>query len=826
MTNLHIHSDGARPVAPDLYGLFFEDINRAGDGGLYPEMLRNRAFEDSLVPGGCTADPDGGYFTTRCGFREPFAHGEGTEEWAARVPYTPVPGWYAFNAQMAVETKDTLNPRRKAALRAAFRPGGFLRNIGFHRIPAEKGKGMRFYAFWKSEKPVPVTVRIMGKNGACLASACAEVPAGEYARSDVRLVPSGNDDEACLEIVCGETANISIGFTSLMPEETYHGHGLRKDLAELLESTHSRFLRWPGGCVVEGLNRESAMRFSYTVGPVWERVSTWNLWHYRATNGFGFHEFLQLCEDMRMEALYVVNCGMTCQGRQPEFFDEEEMREILSETMMAIEYATGDVTTPWGALRAQMGHPAPFALKYIEIGNENDGPEYDPRYRLFYRKLQEAHPEIILISNAHTESRGLPTQYVDEHYYFDWQFFAQSGRLYDHYPRDGVKVFLGEYAVTRGQDVGTLHSALAETRFLMGLENNPEVVKLASFAPLFENVLYKQWNPNLISFDNHRSCGLPILHILGLLGASRGTELLRTESDTAMLCPEKYGFCGVIAYQPGLRMHMPVYNGERAALRKEIIGRWRTEGEDLVSDCTGNETLDSITRFPVQLTISNGLFTDKKVNRAEFSAEVYMDEHTPKFALSFWVHNSSEPGVMTLEPVPGQPEPKKVFGLTDTEYYTWTIENGKGRNLYLYRYQEHPLTAPVDLPVRCGEYNRFTVKTCGSGFDCYLNDRFICHGEDRKYGRVEALATVDEKNLYLKLLNNSERDETVSFTSEIPLADGYAWSVVRGEPEAINTLDHPERIHAEHGRVSEGTAFYVAPRWSFSVLVFRRGNAP
>ena len=823
MTNLHIRAGGERPVAPDLYGLFFEDINRAGDGGLYPEMLRNRAFEDGLVPAGCTADPDGEFLTTRQGFREPFAHGEGTAEWAARVPYTPVPGWYAFDAEMRTVTEDTLNPCREAALKVSFRPGGFLRNIGFHRIPAAKGGRMLFYAFWKAEEPVPLTVRVMGKDGACLASARLEAPAGAYGRSDACLVPAADDFEACFEIACDTAAVVTIGFASLMPAETYHGHGLRRDLAELLESTRSRFMRWPGGCVVEGLNKQSAMRFTYTVGPVWERKSTWNLWHYRATNGFGFHEFLQLCEDMGMEALYVVNCGMTCQGREPEFFDEQETRGMLEETMMAIEYAAGDISTRWGALRAEMGHPAPFALKYIEIGNENDGPEYDRRYRLFYQELRRTHPEIILISNAHTEKRGLPTQYVDEHYYFDWQFFAQSGRLYDAYPRDGVKVFLGEYAVTRGQDVGTLRSALSEARFLMGLESNPEAVRLASFAPLFENVLYKQWNPNLISFDNHRSCGLPVLHILGLLGASRGTRLLGCETDTEMLCPEKYGFCGVIAYRPGLRMRAPAYNGARAALRKEVIGHWLERGEDLVSDCTGNEKLDSITRFPIQLTIANGLFTDRKANRGEFSAEVYMDAQTPKFALTFWAHNSSEPGVMTLEPEPGLPAPKGVYSLADTEYYTWTVENGRGRNLYLYRYQEHPLNAAADLPIRWGEYNTFTVKTGGSGFDCYLNGVFVCHGEDRKYGRVEAVATMDDKTLYLKLLNNSDRDETVRITSGLPLAGGYAWTCVRGEPGAKNTLDAPERIRAEHGTAPAGAGAYTAPAWSFSVLAFPRG---
>ena len=197
-----------------------------------------------------------------------------------------------------------------------------------------------------------------------------------------------------------------------------------------------------------------------------------------------------------------------------------------------------------------------------------------------------------------------------------------------------------------------------------------------------------------------------------------------------------------------------------------------------------------------------------------------MDEHTPKFALTFWVHNSSEPGIMSLYPEPGKPEPKKVFGLADTEYYTWTIENGTGRNLFLYRYQEHPISGPVDLPVRYGEYNRFTVKTDGSGFDCYLNGVFICHGEDRKYGRVEAVATMDEQKLYLKLLNNSDREETVRFTSEVPLEDGYAWSMVRGQPEARNTLDAPDTIHAVHGTSAGGS--YTAPAWSFSVLEFRR----
>lgn len=828
MAKIVIDHNQAKPVAPDLYGLFFEDINRSGDGGLYPEMLRNRAFEDSVVPKGCTAEEDAAWFRTKEGFREPFSHGEGDAKWAERNPYTPIPAWYADKAEMTLDLEDTLNDKREAALKVDFKAGGSIWNIGYHFIPATKDKPTLFYAFWKAEKPVTLTVSVVGGDGQVLASGKAEVPAGEYGRSDVRLVPTADNYESKLVISCEEDAKVTIGFTSYMPEETYMGHSLRTDLVELLKKTRSKFMRWPGGCVVEGLNKASAMRFVYSVGPVWERTSTWNLWHYRATNGFGYHEFLQLCEDLGMEALYVVNCGMTCQGRCPEFYWGDELDDMFEDCMMAMEYAMGDVTTKWGALRAKMGHPEPFKVKYIEIGNENDGPEYDKRYIIFYERLQKAYPEIVLISNAHTETRGLPTQYVDEHYYCDWQFFAQSGHLYDHYPRDGVKVFLGEYAVTRGEDVGTLHSALAETRFLMGLENNPEVVKLASFAPLFENVLYKQWNPNLISFDNHRSCGLPVLHALGMLGESRGTELLKTTNDAEMVQPIKYGFNGVIAYNAGLRMKQPLFNGEKAELCKEVLGHWLPEGDELVSDCTGNEHADSITRFPIQLTLANGIFTSKKQNQTEFTATVFMDEKTPKFALSFWGHNTTEPGIINMFPDPNAPEgavqPKEVFALADTEYYTWTIENGTGRNDYLYRYQEHPITKPVELPIKYGEFNTFTVKTNGTGFDCYLNGELINHGEDRKYGRVETIVTMDDEYLFIKLLNNTDQDEGTEILFDIPVQDELEWSMISGDPKTMNSLDEPENIVAVCGKAAaaNGKLVWNVPKWSFTILKLKK----
>lgn len=830
MTTISIDSKAPRQVAPDLYGLFFEDINRAGDSGLYPEMLRNRAFEDGLPPEDTEAPEDLSSFLTRTGYREPFCHGEGVPAWEERVPYTPIPAWYADGAEMTLLREGTLDANRRAALKVRFRAGGRIRNIGYMGVSAQKNVTLAFYAFLKSEKETALAVSLAGHDGTMLAEGTITVPAGNYVRRDLVLVPNGDDPASCLMITSGEEAIVTFGFTSLMPAETFLGHGLRSDLVKLLKKTHPRFMRWPGGCVVEGLNVASASRFTDTVGPVWKRRSTYDLWHYYTTNGFGFHEFLQLCEDLNMEALYVVNCAMTCQAREPDFLTGDEASELLDQAFMALEYAMGDTTTQWGALRAEMGHPAPFRIKYLEIGNENDGPEYDQRYALFYEKLHAAYPEIILISNAHTETRGLPTQYVDEHYYSDWQFFAQSGHLYDHYPKEGPGIFLGEYAVTRGEHVGDLRSALSEVRFLMGTETNPEVVKLAAYAPLFENIHYKSWNPNLISFDNHRSCALPFLHALDLLGESHGTKVLSVKTDADRITPVKYGFAGLIAYEPGLRMLPPILDGKECEVCKEVVGHWIRKGEELVSDCTGNETLDSVSRYQIQLNMANGIFSSRKATRMKYTARIFMDENTPKFSVTVWAHNTTEPGVMSLYPDPdapsGTPVPKTYWALNDTEYYTWTVENGTGSYFYLYRYQEHPLAEPAGLPVRMGEYNEFTILTDETGYDCYLNGTFIRHVDDRGFGRIEAVATEDSAYLYLKLLNQTDSAEEAVILPDVPVCAKYACRILKGDPRDRNTLDDPEHVHAgEYSAEGAGREFRVTvPAWSFMVLRLKKAE--
>ncbi|MDE6976756.1 MAG: hypothetical protein K2P13_07165 [Lachnospiraceae bacterium] len=318
------------PTAPELYGLFFEDINHAADGGLYPEMIRNRAFEDSLLPEGCTTDQNKRIFVTEYGWPGAFNHGEGMDEWAEKVEPAEIPGWYAQGASFRLLTEGTLNSNRKAALRVDYNPGGKIYNIGYFGVPVREGDEYHFYFMAKISADARLTVSLESEKGASLASAELAVTKGEdYQRCDCDLTACGTDFGGRISISCDRENTVIFGFTSLMPHKTFKGHGLREDLAIALKNTHARFIRFPGGCVVEGINEQNALRFSRTIGPVWERPSSQLMWHYRTTNGLGFHEYLQLCEDLEMEAMYVCNCGMSCQARHGGGFDEQTTEETL-----------------------------------------------------------------------------------------------------------------------------------------------------------------------------------------------------------------------------------------------------------------------------------------------------------------------------------------------------------------------------------------------------------------------------------------------------------------------------------------------------------------
>lgn len=544
MSKLKIKTKERRfETARDLYGIFFEDINRAGDGGLYPEMLRNRSFEDSVLPEGYIQQEDGIHVKTVSGWLDEFCNGEGLCRWVKdnNIPETEIPAWYTHNAKMELELTDTLNEHRDAALRIQFEKSGSLTNTGYCGISVKAGESYSLYLFAKAKEEIGLDVAIEYQ-GKVLTGNSLVVSGQEYTRYDMKLTAAEDCHEAQLTISCKEGGEILLGFISLMPDNTYMGHGLRTDLVEKIKGMSPKFMRFPGGCIVEGTTPSTAMRFRDTVGPAWERPSKLFLWHYRSTLGLGFHEYLQLCEDLGMEPMYVCNCGMTCQGRKSVLLEGEALDEMVQDTLDAIEYAIGSKESKWGRLRASMGHPEPFKMTYLEIGNENWGPDYEKRYNMIYKKVKELYPQIKTIANEHVEKNGCPAECVDEHFYNTTEFFAEHVNYYDDYDRKGPKIFVGEVAVNEGNYMGQLYAALGEAAFLMGIEKNQDIVTLASYAPLFENVNYRAWYPNLIRFNNHQSLGIPTYYVWKMFGQNRGEYVVRSEDEGGQCSLEEFGF--------------------------------------------------------------------------------------------------------------------------------------------------------------------------------------------------------------------------------------------------------------------------------------------
>jgi alpha-L-arabinofuranosidase len=322
-----------------------------------------------------------------------------------------------------------------------------------------------------------------------------------------------------------------------MPEETWKGRGLRPDLAQVMADMKPGLFRFPGGSYSEGHVLAHAWRWKEHIGDVAERPGTWNIWGYRSTGALGFHEYLQLAEDLGAEPLYVAHVGMA----EKDFVPMNELEPWIQDVLDAIEYANGPVTSKWGALRAKHGHPAPFNLKYVEVGNENGmgypwgggtRADYLPRYKAFYERIRAAYPQIVIVANIHTEP-DVPADIVDEHYYETSDWFFQAATLYDTYDRAKPKVYVGEYAVKQDAENGNMRAALGEAAFLTGLERNADVVVMSSYAPLFANPHWQKWKPVAVLFDNFRTYVTPGYHVQVMFATNRPDVVLPVTLPTS-----------------------------------------------------------------------------------------------------------------------------------------------------------------------------------------------------------------------------------------------------------------------------------------------------
>jgi alpha-L-arabinofuranosidase len=508
-------------VSPTLYGIFFEEINHAGDGGLYAELVQNRSFENSDKPDCWTLVTDG-----------------------------------SAKGEIAIDTDNPMCENNPRSLRLKISSDGQgkvgVANDGYWGIAVE------------TDAQYDLSVALRAGDGFTAPVAAALVSADlktVYARAQIdhvdsqwktyklTLTSNATDPKARLVLGSWEPGTLWMDMVSLFPRKTFKDrpNGMRLDLATMLENLRPSFVRFPGGCWVEGERLDNAMRWKRTIGDVAQRRNQWNLWQYFSTNGLGFHEYLQLCEDLGAEPLFVINCGMSHQEQREQPKSTEGVSVFVQDALDAIEYATGPADGKWGSLRAKAGHPAPFSLKYMEIGNENGGPAYYERYALFYDAIKAKYPQMNLIADDWDgRPTNRPVEIIDEHYYNSSEFFISNADKYDSYDRKGTKVYVGEYAVTQNTGRGNLRGAVGEAAFMTGMERNSDVVVLASYAPLFVNVNDRRWNPDMIQFDSSRVCAIPSYYVQQMFSQNRGHVILPLKLEFPAASAEtKHGAIGL-----------------------------------------------------------------------------------------------------------------------------------------------------------------------------------------------------------------------------------------------------------------------------------------
>ncbi len=519
-----------KPVAdiqPTMWGIFFEDINLGADGGIYAELIKNRSFEFSKPLMGWKVE------------QNPFKEGAVT----------------VLNRQ----EKSIANPRfARITISNATKGNLSLTNEGFRGMGISNG--LRYdFSFMYRQQNAGITLHgeLINGKGETIGSVVANpaVTGNDWKKFSASFNAIQTEPKAQFRIWFEGSGVIDLDMLSLFPANTWKGRpgGMRADMVQLLADMKPGFIRFPGGCIVEGMDLKNRYQWKNTIGPVEERQLIMNRWNvefpnrsapdYFQTFGLGFFEYFQLAEDIGAEPLPILNCGMACQFNTAELVPLDQIDPFVQDALDLIEFANGDTTTHWGKIRADMGHPAPFNLKMMGVGNENWGPQYLERFKVFQNAIKEKYPTFKIVASSGTDPNGARfdelntalrqwnADFIDEHYYRKPEWFYSNVRRYDNYPRNGPKIFAGEYAShtdnkVSGEKRNNWLSAISEAAFMTGLERNAGVVSMASYAPLFAHIDGWQWTPDLIWVDNLRSYGTPDYYVQKLFSLNKGSKVL------------------------------------------------------------------------------------------------------------------------------------------------------------------------------------------------------------------------------------------------------------------------------------------------------------
>ncbi len=725
-------------VSPTLWGIFFEDINLSTDGGIYAELVRNRSFEDSGKPDFWTSVSSG-------------------------------------NAQieLAVDSEKPMSAKNPHALKVTIKEPGVARagvaNGGYWGMAVVKGGKYDLSLCARADGAFkgPLTVTLESTDSVVYAKEKIKALGKDWQTYTFTLKTDTADPKARLVVSTDKPGTFWLDMVSLFPQDTWKGHGFRKDLARMLAEMKPAFMRFPGGCWVEGNTMKEAYRWKETIGDIPERRTQDNIWGYRATHGLGYHEYLQLCEDIGAEPLFCINVGMSHKENVPM----DKMGEFVQDALDALEYANGPADSKWGAVRAKAGHPAPFNMKMLEIGNENGGPAYHERYALFHDAIKAKYPNVKLVANVWSGMpKNRPLDIVDEHYYSNPEFFIANAGRYDGYDRSAYKVFVGEYAVTQGTGEGSLRGAVGEAAFMTGLERNSDVVVMASYAPLLVNANHRRWNPDLIVFDSSRAYGIPSYYVQKLFAENRGDVVLPCAVESAAAAaPAESGMVGV-----GTWLTQAEYKDIKVTRGDEVLyscdfaggtpgwkllgGEWKAEGGVLKQTSRGENI--------------RAVVGDKKWNNYTYTLKARKLGGSEGFLI--------------------------LFGVDKDNQKSWWNIGGWGN-------KRHGLEMPgveeasVEGSIETGRWYDIKVELKGANIRCYLDGKLIHDAQGKPLKALHASSTLsaDGNEVILKIVNTAaavqETDIRVNGVQSVS-KKARAFVLTSADPMAENSLDEPAKV--------------------------------
>lgn len=794
-------------IPASMYGIFFEEINHAGDGGLYAELIQNRGFEDSSVPEGYTVKGD-----------RIFPPADRTNHLTGARPHPdlsfrwnpdPIPAWRfeqleGSGASAELTREYPLNEASPTALKVTLPEKGriALSNCGFWGMNIEKGKGyyLRMNTSNGNRFEGRAILKLVAEDGTELCNRPLAIdPDRTWCEYTGQLTATGSDPHARFVIELEGTGTLLLDYVSLFPE-TFRNriNGLRKDIAQTLEALHPAFVRWPGGCIVEGIDLSNRIEWKKTIGDPKNRPGIYDTWGYRATMGFGYHEFLQFCEDIGAAGMFVCNAGIGCQGRVGDACREEDLDAFIQDALDAIDYALGDGTTEWSRKRVENGHPEPFPLQYVEIGNENWGPVYEKRYDRFYRAIKAKYPRLTLISTLGLggQHRHERVDMIDPHWYVAPEFFLSSSRLFDQQERGGYAIYVGEYAVNQQVGGGNLLGALAEAAFLSGMERNSDLVKMASYAPLLENVNDRVWPTNLIWFDSHRVMGRSSYHVQKMYAENRPDYNTATEFEQPRSGVQVSGRIGLGGWNTDneyreLKVTLP----DGRVIEADMERGWTPKGGTWsAADGTLSQEGPGVMRWSIW-------DSPEEFSDCSISVKARKKSGDEGFILYFGM----------------QGETGYVLNIGGWGNQTTAFQRMVGADM-------PQIPNNIAQQVETGRWYDIRIDIHGDSFTYSLDGKRMLEArieQSRQYVVSGYDETTGEE--VIKFVNATEKP----FTAGIELAGaesvgrtGKAIVLTSGDPSDENSLDNPEKVVPEE-RVYKGFSdrfTYTFAPWSFTVL--------